>query len=303
MTFPIADPRFGVASPPRRWDGYYINLDRSEDRRRRTEAELARYGLADQYRRFPAVDGSTMHRTSPLKPGEIGIFRSQLDLLNKIAESGRYAHILEDDEVLCDLTAPAVSNVVNRGIADDFDLVFPETHLGNSLASFRTFHQMYELAMRNGPIQSPEQLQVLDIADNYIYGTFSYIVGPRGLSRLIPALEREWERGPTLPVDLVIRGEALARRLSIGCLFPFVTAPQFESSRANTTTLLGDRDRAMIRPMIRYSYFVRRDLGFATPIIDDALARLKIDESDEAVELFVKALVRFLDLPDRRAGS
>jgi hypothetical protein len=281
------------------WDGYYINLDRSVERRERMEAELALHGLADRYSRFPAVDGNALARASKLQPGEIGAYRSHLDVLKQVAARGRSAHVLEDDVVLSDLTGPAIDAVLGRGVLDEFDILFIETHLGNDLNSFRTFYPMYEEAIAGGRIERPDQLRIIDLGENYIYGLDSFVVGPRPLPRLIEVLEKEWELGPARAIDIVIRDEVRAKRLRAGCLFPFVTAPDLRSVRANTTTVLGNRSKAMIRPLLQYFYFVRRDLAYATRVLDQTLATLAIDSSDEAIEFQVRVLSRYLDIPKR----
>jgi hypothetical protein len=281
------------------WDGYYINLDRSVERRDRMEAEFARYGLPDRYSRFPAVEGTTLTRPSGLQPGEVGAYRSHLDVLKHVATRGRPAHVLEDDVVLSDLTAPAIDAVLGRGVLEEFDILFVETHLGNDLNSFRMFHPMYEEAIAGGRVERPDQLRIIDLGENYIYGLDSFLVGPRPLPRLVGVLEKEWERGPTRPIDIVIRDEIRAKRLRAGCLFPFVTAPDLHSVRANTTTVLGNRSKAMIRPLLQYFYFVRRDLAYATRVLDETLEALAIDSSDEAIEFQVRVLSRYLDIPKR----
>ena len=186
----------GAESAAPSWQGYYINLDRAEDRRRRMEAEFARLGIGDRYRRFPAVEGLALGRDSPIQAGEVGAFRSHFDAIAAVAESGRHAHILEDDEILSGLTVPAVASIVERGIADEFDIVFGSTFLGRSLASLRTFHQLYERLMKNGPIRRPEELQILDITESYEFGMHSYIVGPPGARRIAECSARNGRRVP-----------------------------------------------------------------------------------------------------------
>jgi GR25 family glycosyltransferase involved in LPS biosynthesis len=281
------------------WDGYYINLDRSSERRERMEAEFARYGLTDRYSRFPAVDGTTVLRSSPLQPGEVGAFRSHLNLLKLVSSKERCAHVLEDDVVLCDLTRPTIDTVVARGVLEEFDLLFLDTHIGNDLSNFRVFHQMYEEATAGGDVEHADQLKIIDLGETYVFGLNSFLVGPKGVASLVLSLEKEWELGPTIPVDMIVRDEIHAGRLRAGCIFPFVTAPHLHSTRANTTTPLTDRNRAMIRPLLRYANFVRRDLAYALEILDDTLGKLQIDSSDEVIEFYVRVLARYLDIPKR----
>jgi hypothetical protein len=158
---------------------------------------------------------------------------------------------------------------------------------------------MYEEAIAGGRVERPDQLRIIDLGENYIYGLNSFLVDPKRLIRLIEVLEKEWEVGPGRPIDIVIRDEIRANRLRAGCLFPFVTAPDLHSVRANTTTVLGNRSKAMIRPLLQYSYFVRRDLAYATRVLDETLETLAIDSSDEAIEFQVRVLSRYLDIPKR----
>jgi glycosyl transferase family 25 len=92
---------------------YYINLDRSAERRDRIENELDRYGLLAE--RIPAVDGSQLTDAelfrhydpnknsseyfAPLKKSEIACFLSHRKVLRQFVEGGDsdFALVLEDD--------------------------------------------------------------------------------------------------------------------------------------------------------------------------------------------------------------
>ena len=45
--------------------GFYINLDRSPDRRAHMETELARHNLQDRYNRFAGTDGNVLGLPNP----------------------------------------------------------------------------------------------------------------------------------------------------------------------------------------------------------------------------------------------
>lgn len=98
---------------------YYINLDRSPERRQRLENELSRFGLLAE--RVSAVDGSVLSQNelsahydahlnsgeyfAPLKTSEIACFLSHRKVLRKFIEESDsdFAMVLEDDaEFVCD---------------------------------------------------------------------------------------------------------------------------------------------------------------------------------------------------------
>ena len=291
------------ASAGRHWNGYYINLDRSPERRRRTETELARYGLAAHYQRFPAVDGRLLKRSSPVGPGEVGIFRSHLDVLHRVAASDRPAHVIEDDVIFSDLTVPSIDAAVRGVLLRRFDILFHETYVGVTIASIRKYHQTYERATRDGPIVSAEQLQILDLGPSYQGGATSYVIAPRSAGRLAALMEAEWARGPTVPVDSFIKSEAEAGRLRVGCVFPFVTTVDLESSWISDA----DRDELQGRPLlellIRYAFFVRRDIPAARPVLDRVLGQLPAPEKSDAIELCSRIVEYYLTCPPVRTSD
>lgn len=286
------------ASAARAWDGYYINLDRASERRERIERQLQALGLADRYRRFPAVDGQTLKRQSPRGLGEVGIFRSHLDVIERIAVAGRPGHVIEDDVLLSDLTAEAIDSLIQRSILDAFDIVFLETYVGETIAGIRAFHRMYEQATKAGPIVSAGQLQILALNEGYQYGATSYIISPLRARKLVPLLRTHWDHGPELAIDDFFQREARAGHLKIGCVFPFVTTVDLDTSWKSAASRPGHLDRAMLQRLIRYTFFVRRDLaGYAEPVLDRVLERLPPPVSDEAVRFRARIVQYLLALP------
>src|SRR5258708_15667754 len=84
--------------------GFYINLDRSPERRGEVEAQLKRFGLEHRYRRFPAADGNVLNVPNPrLTNAEIGCFTSHYLVLKENLDSRTHLHIVEDDVVFSTL--------------------------------------------------------------------------------------------------------------------------------------------------------------------------------------------------------
>jgi hypothetical protein len=83
---------------------YCINLDRRTDRLENFKKEVNKYQLGE-FERFSAYDGKVLNLTNDynLKPGEIGVIKSNLDII-KDAKKNNYSSILiiEDDCVFND---------------------------------------------------------------------------------------------------------------------------------------------------------------------------------------------------------
>jgi GR25 family glycosyltransferase involved in LPS biosynthesis len=288
---PTIEPASAIGGRPALWDGYFINLDRSPERRLRIEQQLQNLGLSEHYTRFRAIDGRALNRDAPIKPGEVGIYRSHLDLLQRIAASGRLGHVLEDDAVLCDLTAPAIESAVGR-LGTRFDILFTETFVQDSVPPIRFYLLGWHRATKRGPIKAARQLQIADLTMLYLGGMTSYVITPQGAAKLASALGHDWANGPTAPVDLIVRREIQSRRLRAFCIVPFVTT--FDLAGKSLAERDCQDEFVLLRHAIRYAFYVRRDLtDYAAPLIDRTMSRLAPSENDPALE-FNARILRYL---------
>jgi GR25 family glycosyltransferase involved in LPS biosynthesis len=113
---------------------YCINLDRRLDRLENFKKEVNKFNLGE-FERFSAYDGKQLNLTNEynLKPGEIGIIKSNLDII-KDAKKNNYKTILiiEDDCVFFD-------EIINfedyfKLLPSDWDMLYMggnhNTHMG-----------------------------------------------------------------------------------------------------------------------------------------------------------------------------
>jgi hypothetical protein len=113
---------------------YCINLDRRPDRLENFKKEVNKFNLGE-FERFSAYDGKQLNLTNEynLKPGEIGIIKSNLDII-KDAKKNNYKTILiiEDDCVFFD-------EIINfedyfKLLPSDWDMLYMggnhNTHMG-----------------------------------------------------------------------------------------------------------------------------------------------------------------------------
>ena len=90
---------------------YFINLDRSPDRRAEMSQRLSALGIA--FERVPAIDGRSLSSSAvdavridtpgwkPLSAGEIGCFLSHRECWRRIAQGDEaYGCVFEDDVLL-----------------------------------------------------------------------------------------------------------------------------------------------------------------------------------------------------------
>jgi len=253
-------PPFGdhVAAPPR-YTGFYVNLDRSTERRARVETEIGRDAPAQRYERVAAVDGETVNLPSQrLRRGEVGCFLSHLFLLQKKLDSDCHLHVVEDDVVFSRFTVPAVGSLVESGALDRFDILFTDTIAQPSRRDFARYKALYDRCVeRDG---AGNIVRVRPAVVDYYASTMSYVVNRRSISKVVDVLTRSLSQGATLPIDLALRGAAVEGQLRLGALFPFVTSFRLDELVGNTIAR-PDRDllSRLLLQLARHSFFVGCD--------------------------------------------
>lgn len=274
--------------------GFYINLDRSIDRRNTIEAQIERLGIGHVYKRFPAVDGSKLAPAGRMKPGEVGIFRSHRDVLAAASGSGKFIHILEDDQLLSEFMLPAISLAIGRGMFDRFDVIFTDIGGINDFRVIRDLKVRYDEIIPFRKEQAfYDKLQLIDLARFNFAGTTSYVVSPAGIDRLLPIYAQEMKRGLQMPVDLLIRREVHQGRLRAAAFFPFLTTSSLDSVWGTTSGRTAN-DSFMVMALLRHSFFVDRDLdGAAGKALAEVMGRAKPGADDRHHE-FIMSIMSYV---------
>lgn len=250
--------------------GYYINLDRSHERRAAMEAQLARLGLAQRYQRFAAVDGQQAGDISGvLTANELGCFTSHYNLLQQHRDATEHLHIIEDDAVLAKRIAWFMEWVINSGMLDDNDLLFTDMGVPPEIHFYREARSRYESNIRRAKDGTAIDVRVSTVA--YFACTSSYLVNGRSIGRICDLLGRELENGPRCPIDLLIRDKVADGALRARCLFPFLTT--IDPAGFESTITRDDRDQLSARAMdlLRHSFFVECDLTATLALVDQSL--------------------------------
>jgi len=260
--------------------GYYINLDRSPDRRAAMEAQLARLNPPARYRRFPAVDGNPDGVASArLSDAEIGCLTSNYLLLQMHRDGASHLHLIEDDAVLANRTVQFVEQIIAMGLLDDIDVLFTSTVLSEKFDAFRDFFRETRKAWRTN-ITRADDGTAIDVQYGfvpYLAGMESYLVNRRSVGLVCDIIQRELERGAEKPVDVLIRDEAASGKLRVRCLFPFITSVL---PGAFTSTRVPDDDKQLsvfAMELLRHSFFVECDQRAALELADQLLSNSNSD--------------------------
>jgi GR25 family glycosyltransferase involved in LPS biosynthesis len=253
------------------YDGYYINLDRSPDRRAQFEAELVRHNLTRAYMRFAAADGNILHVPAPsLSPGILGCWTSHYLLLKKNLENKRHLHVVEDDAIFVDCTAKVIHWAIASGYLDRCDILYTDVSIPLLNDAYKTYKALYDkLVVRDaaGKIENA-QFQIVDLSKISYASTTSFLVNKNSIRKLHDLYETEIRRGPEMPIDLFIRQQSHAGVLKVGCIFPFVTS--FRLERGLNSDINPHED---LRPIIaggigRYAFFVGCDWNLCREFLD-----------------------------------
>ncbi|HZC17497.1 MAG TPA: hypothetical protein VE309_12115 [Caulobacteraceae bacterium] len=251
------------------WTGYYINLDRSEARRREIETELANRGLIERYERFPGVDGQSVDRHPELPHrGAVGCCLSHLDILRGHTGRGDWLHILEDDALISRFTEPMIATLVSGPEFTGYDLIFTNVAFTGAFAWMNLTRKVFDNAVEtdgSGNVTSIKSFTVLPLQDTDFKLTTSYLVNPRSVDRVASLLAEHLTPERFDHIDTLYTKMSRAGDLSIGCTIPFSTAPRLAMSstvrervdpwelplRIMDSALYVDRDVADLRKRLR----------------------------------------------------
>jgi GR25 family glycosyltransferase involved in LPS biosynthesis len=243
--------------------GYYINLDRSTQRRAETEAELDRHGLLPRYQRFAAAEGNALGAPNPQNKsdGIFGCFTSHYLLLKENIGSERHLHIVEDEVVFAACTERVIRWVIESGYLDDYDIVFTDISVPLRNEIHKLYKSAYDKAVTRDVAGKIEKVNfdVLNVRNRTYASTSSFLVNRRSIEKLHNIFKSELFSGNGNPVDLVIRERNFRGDIKVGCIFPFVTSVRLGNSFNSTVDPRLDREPELAVDIARALFFVESD--------------------------------------------
>jgi len=276
------------ATSPAGYSGIYINLDRSVERRRNVERQLAALGVADVYDRLPTIDGRTLPRVGTLHPGIVGCFHSHAAALALAAEAGMPVHIAEDDIVLTPHVGPFIHYAASRGLFAGLDIAFLDIWVDPKLALIKVYLDAFSNA---GPLRPLDlaRLSVIDLRQIRIGAMASYVIVPSEARKLHDLLAAELARGPTMPVDHYLSHLTGSGAITAAVVVPFLTGIDLEAGALSQTLTLGERHHRLFL-LVRSAFFAERDLaGVVLPGLDRYRATGRYAGLDEISRLLARS--------------
>lgn len=216
--------------------GYFLNLQRNEQRRNALLKNLADIGASARYQRYEAVDGrvaSADHATK-LDPGNLGLWLSHERLL-KSSPPDQHIHILEDDAILSKRAVEVLDGLLAHleSTMPTWELLFTDIFVQPRTDIFVLFLQKLNEFRQTG------SYSIVDLANIQFACTSSLLINKSAIPKYLQILSGNWSRG--LPIDLFLREQVQSRKLRAHLCLPFITSISPES---NTSDIRGDMDRS-----------------------------------------------------------
>jgi GR25 family glycosyltransferase involved in LPS biosynthesis len=264
------------------YSGFYINLDRSTQRKEEIETQLEQFSLLSQYSRFSAADGNVLGvEGSSLHAGEIGCFTSHYLLLEKNLNQAHHLHVMEDDVILSRATYPSLQMLNNSEMMNNYDIIFTDTCLPYDPRAIRELKTLYDASVEKdetGKITSLKKITVIDLLGRYLASMSSFLVYKNSIAKLHALLQQELKAGPRMPVDLFIRAMINKGLIRAGCIFPFTTSIRLEHLVSSS---IFDRSEVVLPllafSLLRHSFFIECDYAKCNQLINDHFMPIKRD--------------------------
>jgi GR25 family glycosyltransferase involved in LPS biosynthesis len=262
--------------------GFYINLDRSPQRKKEIVAQLEQLALLPQYSHFAAADGNVLNLEGcSIHSGEIGCFISHYLVLEKNLNQTNHLHVIEDDVILSRATKPTVQMLLNSNVLDNFDIIFTDTCLPFDPLKLREYKTLFDSSARkddSGRLIAVNKFQIIDLKESYLGATSSFLVHKNAISKLYYILQQEMKSGLHKPLDIFIRDKIREGLIRAACIFPFITSIRLDHL---VTTTMGERsehDLSLLAfSLIRHSFFIDCDWAKCNQLLVDYFIPKKLD--------------------------
>ncbi|KRB81315.1 hypothetical protein ASE00_15095 [Sphingomonas sp. Root710] len=199
--------------------GFYINLDRSPERRALMEEGLARCGLGGAITRFSARQGDD--RPKGISANELGCFLSHQAIVDSIADD-RPTLILEDDIYFPPRFEEYLSIILEKCAGHEWDILFLNKMI--SFTDMRAVYQMIRKKRAAGDIYSDQfrNFSIEECKGLYISGAGAYLIRPGAAGKVAAILRKTAEDNYPKPVDITYLNAINAGTLKAKFAFPYI---------------------------------------------------------------------------------
>ena len=208
--------------------GFFINLDKSTDRRKTIEDNIRGVGMDGVITRFAARAGDG--RPSVITKNELGCFLSHKEIIDT-ADNNEVVMIFEDDAHFTKKFKKSIGAIF-KDMAFGWDVIFFGQMVDYS--DVKMVHKFLNFKKLAGDISSEEfsKFAILNAAKFYTWGAFGYAVHPRALPKLRGYLAQSEQDGFKHQVDVYYADLIREGKLNGGIVFPYIVGvnPDFEST-------------------------------------------------------------------------
>ncbi len=212
------------------YQGFFINLDRNEVRRRALAEHLEEIGAASRYQRIEAVDGRAVapQYQTKLDPGSLGCWLSHVKTVEANRGSKTHLHIIEDDTIFGQNVAGMFDGLLESADAKltGWDLIFTDIYLvpGDTRTCRDLSRSMKEY-------QQAKTRRLLDLQHASFSAMSSYFVNWRAIDKYIKLISGRETDG--VPIDLFVRGLVNQKLLKAYVTVPFLTSVSPDSLQSD----------------------------------------------------------------------
>lgn len=272
--------------------GRYINLDRSEERRRQVESELAKLQSLGTYERFAAVDGAQ----SSIRPdvrhrAMVGCYLSHLEVIRRHIGADAWLHVVEDDVLVSRHAQAAIRAICAHAQFAKYDIIFTNVRLCDNAEVIAGCRKLFDRSVSTTPegqVLSIDLLTAvpLDLID-FLQAT-SYLVNPRSAGRVADLLVKHLSDEPLLAIDSLYSRLSRDGDLAVACTIPFFTMP-----RIDIESTINDRAPWAIGHRIKgAALYADRDVGELRARLKSLSESGSVSVTDELIADAYRYLIR-----------
>lgn len=224
--------------------GYYINLDRSKERRLQIEDALQRSEIAFPIQRFSAIDGKEYPiQNAHLSFGQWGCWLSHLSIIEHHANNSTTEPvlILEDDSCFDKDLNSALSLINNY--KEDWDIIYLD-------GTFVEVNDMFSINnMLNGSATLTPEIYNIHYSTT-IYGTHGYILNNKNINKIHRLIKNNMSIG--LPIDNILCALINEKKINAKIILPLIIYPSDENKKSD----ICNEQHPLINDWITYRYLI-----------------------------------------------
>tara|TARA_A100001035_G_scaffold274938_1_gene267620 strand:+ start:211 stop:1080 length:870 start_codon:yes stop_codon:yes gene_type:complete len=217
------------------YQGFYINLDSSLERRKSIEKHLKKINLSSNYQRFRAYSPKPNQDLFGLRTsGEYGIWLSMLSLLEKLSveKDKGFVHIIEDDFRFNTKTILRLKEIISLQEKNDQDILFLDYMISLPLLNLINLH------IRNKN-EFGDKREIFYPARNYYFSCMSSFLLRRSSIKLLfeilnkVFLNLKLEK-KLIPIDMVLKRLLRSEVFKGSIIVPPLGSPDWDLDNKST---------------------------------------------------------------------